>query len=49
MFLADYFKGVNSFEYLEEYTNVTKEYAEEILREVFDLNKEVLSIVEGNE
>lgn len=49
MFLADYFKGVNSFEYLEEYINVTKEYAEEILREVFDLNKEVLSIVEGNE
>lgn len=49
MFLADYFKGVNSFDYLEEYTNVTKEYAEEILKEVLDLNKEVLSIVEGNE
>lgn len=46
MFLADYFRGINSFDYLEEYTNVTKEYAEGILQEVLDLNKEVLSIVE---
>lgn len=49
MFLADYFKGVNSFEYLEEYNNVTKEYAESILKEVLSLDKEVLSIVVGNE
>ena len=46
MFLADYFKGINSFDYLEEYGNVTKEYAESILKEVLDLNKEVVSIVE---
>ena len=46
MFLADYFKGINSFDYLEEYGNVTKEYAENVLKEVFDLNKEVISIVE---
>ena len=49
MFLADYFKGVNSFDYLEEYNNVNVEYAEKVLKKVFDLNKEVLSIVEGNE
>lgn len=49
MFLADYFKGVNSFDYLEEYNNVTKEYAESILKEVLNLDKEVLSIVTGNE
>lgn len=48
MFLADYFKGVNSFDYLEEYTNVTKEYTEEILKKVFNINKEILSVVEGN-
>ena len=49
MFLADYFKGVNSFDYLEEYNNVNVKYAEKVLKKVFDLNKEVLSIVEGNE
>ena len=49
MFLVDYFKGVNSFDYLEEYENVTKEYAEEVLKQVLDKNKEVTSIVLGNE
>ncbi len=48
MFLADYFKGVNSFDYLEEYNNVTKEYAEQILKEVLTEEKEVTSIVESN-
>ena len=45
MFLSDYFKGINSFDYLEEYNSVTVEYAENILREVFNMNKEVISIV----
>ena len=49
MFLVDYFKGVNSFDYLEEYENVTKEYAEEVLKQVLDKSKEVTSIVLGNE
>ena len=35
MFLSDYLKGINSFDYLEEYNLVTKEYAENILNEVF--------------
>ena len=45
MFLSDYFKGINSFDYLEQYSSVTKEYAEQILKEVFDENKMVVSIV----
>ena len=45
MFLADSFKGVNSFEYLEKYEEVTKEYAEEILKTVFVEEKEISSIV----
>ena len=49
MFLVDYFKGVNSFDYLEEYENVTKEYAENVLKQVLDKSKEVTSIVLGNE
>ena len=45
MFVADYFKGINSFDYIENYTQVTKEYAEKILNEVFDEERMVLSIV----
>ena len=47
MFLADYFKGINSFDYLEEYTEVTKEYAQQVLKEVFKEENEIISIVEG--
>lgn len=45
MFLSDYFKGVKSFDYLEKYDKVTKEYAEEILKNVFKEDKSVISIV----
>ncbi len=44
-FLADYFKGINSFEYLDKYADVTKEYTEELLKSVLVENKEVYSIV----
>lgn len=47
MFMSDYFKGINSFEYIENHKQVTKEYAEEVLNEVFDENKMILSIVKG--
>ncbi len=47
MFLADYFKGVNSFDYLEEYSQVTKEYADQILKEVFREDNMVISVVKG--
>mgnify|MGYP004428261461 FL=1 len=47
MLMSDYFKGINSFEYIENHKQVTKEYAEKILKEVFNENKMVISIVEG--
>lgn len=46
MFLSDYFKGINSFEYLERYNEITKEYAEDILKKVFLEEKQISSIVE---
>ena len=45
MFLADYFKGINSFDYLDEIESVSKEYAEQVLKQVFKEDKMVLSIV----
>ena len=34
MFLADFFKGINSFDYLEEIVTINEQYAEQILKEV---------------
>lgn len=45
MFLADKMKGINSFDYIEEFNTVTKEYTEGILKEVFNEKNEILSIV----
>jgi len=45
MFLSDFFKGVNSFEYLEKHEEITKEYAEKLLKEIFVEEREVTSIV----
>lgn len=47
MFLADYFKGINSFDYLEEIDGITVQYLEQILKEVFDESKTILSIVKS--
>lgn len=47
MFLADYFKGINSFDYLEEIEGITVEYLEQILKDVFKEEKMVLSIVKS--
>ena len=47
MFMGDYFKGINSFDYIEMHKQVTKEYTQEILNECFDENKMILSIVKG--
>ncbi len=47
MFITDYFKDVNSFDYLENYKQITPEYTHEILKEVFLKDKTVLSIVKG--
>ncbi len=45
MFLADSFKGINSFDYIEKFNTVTKEYAEQIFNEVFSEDKMAISII----
>ena len=45
MFLADSFKGINSFDYIEKFNTVTKEYAEQILKELFNEEKMGISII----
>lgn len=45
MFIADYMNDINSFEYLEEFSSVTPEYAKQILKEVFNPEKTVISII----
>ena len=45
MFLADYFKEINSFDYLEEITTINEQYAEQILKEVFDDKKMIISVI----
>lgn len=45
MFLSDYFKGINSFDYIEQIGSVNKDYTEQILNEVFAENKMVLSVI----
>ena len=47
MFVTDYFKGINSFDYLEGYKDISKEYVEQVLNEVFNEEKTVLSIVKS--
>lgn len=45
MFVSDYFKGINSFDYIELYEQVTVEYAKKILEEIFKEENIVISIV----
>ena len=47
MFLSDSFKGINSFDYIEKYNTVTKEYTQNVLNDVFKEDKMVISIVRG--
>lgn len=47
MFLADYFKGINSFEYLEEIESVNIDYAKQVLENVFNEDRIVLSVVKS--
>ena len=48
MFLADTMKGVQSFDYIEQFETVTKEYTESILKELFKKENKVMSVVEPN-
>ena len=36
LFASNYFRGINPFEYVENYKIISKEYTENILKEVFD-------------
>lgn len=45
MFLSDYFKGINSFEYLEEINTINVEYLNQVLKDVFKDKKMILSVV----
>ncbi len=47
MLLSDYFKGINSFDYIEQFQTVTAEYTKQILQEVFDEKKCILSVVKA--
>ena len=47
MFLSDYFKGICSFDYLEEIESINVEYINQVLKDVFKEEKMVLSIVEN--
>ena len=45
MFLADSFKGINSFDYIEEIGSVNVEYGKQVFDNVFNEDKMVLSTV----
>lgn len=49
MFLVDYFKGINSFDFLEEIESINVEYLKQVLNNVFKEEKMVLSIVKNKE
>ena len=38
-------KGVQSFDYIEDFDTVNKQYVEQMLKEVFDEEKMVMSVV----
>lgn len=47
MFVTDYFKDINSFDYINKYANIKKEYVADILNKVFKEEKTLISIVKG--
>lgn len=47
MFISDYFKGINTFNYLEYFDTVSKKYAESVLKDIFKEENMVISIVKG--
>ena len=45
MFLADSMKGINSFDYIEDFETITKEYTQNVLNEIFKKENEAISII----
>lgn len=48
LFITNYFKQVNPFEYVENYKTISKEYAENVLKEVFVERNMIKSIIKPN-
>lgn len=46
VFVSDYFKGINSFDYVDAYKDLTIEYATSVLNNHFNFDKMALSIVD---
>ena len=47
MFLTDWMKGINSFEYIEAFEQITSEYVKNILKEVFAEENMIMSVVKS--
>ena len=45
IFITNYFKQIIPFDYIEEFKNISKEYLMDVLKEVFEESKEVVSII----
>jgi len=47
MFVSDFFKGINSFEYIENSDKISREYVQDVLNRVFKEDVMTISIVKG--
>lgn len=45
--VSDYFKNINSLDYFEEFSSVTKDYVLKVLKETFLENKKVISVIKS--
>ncbi len=48
IFVNDYFKGINTFEFVDAYKSIDKAYVEQVLKEHFDFSNMALSVVMPN-
>ena len=49
MFVTNYFKNINPFEYIESYKTISKDYLEDLLKEIFVTEKMVESCITPKE
>lgn len=45
MFVSDYIKGINSFEYLDKFNQIDESYIKQILNDIFVEEKTILSVI----
>ena len=43
--VQDYFLGINSFDYFEEFNTITREYVQDLLNEIFVESRKVVSVI----